>query len=162
MVSALSSSSKAKDLVVFSLQEQQMNDRIISALHDEKKLNIRSFVGTVSKEELRVPVLANSLSDLNEKDITEVKQYLSKGAQVIFLYSETDKKYKEGIRIIEENGIKINNKLDINFQVDADIKWGFSRYWRALLSRRKLILSEPTLLLTYAKEFIKRSLSKLW
>ena len=76
--------------------------------------------------------------------------------------AETDKKYKEGIRIIEENGIKINNKLDINFQVDADIKWGFSRYWRALLSRRKLILSEPTLLLTYAKEFIKRSLSKLW
>jgi hypothetical protein len=158
-VKTLSAYKLSKNLIIFSLQESQINDRIISALNDTEEFSIKFFLGK-SSNNIEIPYSYKNLNELDDEDLRKLKSLISSGSDSCLLYTEKDSNFKSLIEHLEENNIKIKKEFDINFQSNADIQWVFSRAFRALLSRRKLIISEPTLLITYIKEYIIRFLKK--
>lgn len=160
LVNTLSSNNLAKDLVIFSLQGSQINDRIITALNNSSDFNIKVFIGELSIDSSSLPFHFSDVLNLNVNQYDEIKNLLSNGADACLLYAESGSSYTDSINTIKNNGIKLKQKFDINFQSDADIQWEFSRAIKALLNRRKLIQSEPLLLITYAKEYIQRLFKK--
>ena len=160
LVNSISNNRLSNNLVIFSLQGQQMNDRIISALNNHKDFNIMFFVGKISNK-TTIDKFCESIADLSDDDFECLKKFLNNGSDSCFLYVETGTEYDEAKRTLLKRGIPIKQTFDINFQSSGQIKWQFSRAIRALFSRRKLILSEPTLLFTYLKEYIQRTLKKL-
>ena len=157
LVSTLSANGITGQLIILSLQGSQLNDRIISALGNVKNFEIKAFVGTVSKKS----TFAHDINSLTSKQFLELKKLVSDGAQAILRYEEVGIEFANTIKFVKNNGIILTKKFDINFQSGGDVKWNLAKLIRAISSRRKLIQSEPTLLLTYAKELAQRFLRKL-
>ena len=157
LVSTLSSNGITDQLIIFSLQGSQMNDRLISAVANAKSFEIKAFVGTASEKSN----FAHDINSLTSQQFIELKKLVADGAQAILLYAEVGNEFDNTIKFIKDNGITLTQKFDINFQSTGDVKWTLAKIVRAISSRRKLIQSEPSLLLTYAKEFIQRIFRKL-
>ena len=157
LVSTLSSNGITGQLIIFSLQGSQMNDRLISAVANAKSFEIKAFVGTASEKSN----FAHDINSLTSQQFIELKKLVADGAQAILLYAEVGNEFDNTIKFIKDNGITLTQKFDINFQSTGDVKWTLAKIVRAISSRRKLIQSEPSLLLTYAKEFIQRIFRKL-
>ncbi len=155
LVSTLSKNNLSKDLIIFSLQGSQMNDRIISAIDNHKEFNIVFFVGETSNN-LFLNKYCKNIYSLSESDFIDLQNLLKNGSDACFLFAENGSEYKESMQLLSKKNISVKQSFDINFQSTPQIKWVFSRAVRALISRRKLILSEPTLLFTYMKEYILR------
>ena len=108
-----------------------------------------------------IQINSTDINSLTSKQFLELKKLVSDGAQAILLYEEVGIEFANTIKFVKNNGIILTKKFDINFQSGGDVKWNLAKLIRAISSRRKLIQSEPTLLLTYAKELAQRFLRKL-
>ena len=140
-------------LVVFSLQEQQMNDCVISAIASQTGNRLSAFVGDSSQTEpfIHLPKMINATPCA--EILARLKAEISCGAKAVFLGASEDETNTSYLRALSEAGIRIHHSFDINFQSSAQIEWGLARYWRAIKNRKTLIINEPTLVLTYAREF---------
>ena len=67
LVNSISNNRLSNNLVIFSLQGQQMNDRIISALNNHKDFNIMFFVGKISNK-TTIDKFCESIADLSDDD----------------------------------------------------------------------------------------------
>lgn len=148
-------------LVVFSLQEQQMNDCVMTALASSTGHRLSAFVGDSSQTEpfIHVPETINAAPCA--EILARLKAEINSGAKAVFLSAPEEETNKSYLRALSEAGIRIHHSFDINFQSSAQIEWGPARYWRALKNRKTLIINEPTLALTYAREFAARIRRKM-
>lgn len=162
-VRSISSARLSRKLIIFSLQERQMNDCLLLAMGDDAvgESRILAFLGDTS---VSAPyILNNSVETLvpGSSELAAIHSLISDGAHLIFLGSQADNENLAFLQDLRDAGLKIQLKFDINFQTSEKINWGPSRYWQALMNRKELILKEPLLLWTYAKEFANRISKKI-
>lgn len=140
-----------------------MNDCLLLAMGDDAvgESRILAFLGDTS---VSAPyILNNSVETLvpGSSELAAIHSLISDGAHLIFLGSQADNENLAFLQDLRDAGLKIQLKFDINFQTSEKINWGPSRYWQALMNRKELILKEPLLLWTYAKEFANRISKKI-
>jgi len=148
-------------LVVFSLQEQQMNDCVMTALASSTGQRLSAFVGDSSQTESFIHVPETIKATPCAEILARLKAEIRSGAKAVFLSAPEEETNKSYLRALSEAGIRIHHSFDINFQSSAQIEWGLARYWRALKNRKMLIINEPKLALTYAREFVARIRRKM-
>lgn len=141
-----------------------MNDCLLSAMGGggNNEARIVAFLGDTS---VSAPYVINNSGAAplpGSSELAAIHLLISEGAQLVFLSSRTDNENMKFLQSLQNVGLKIQHKFDINFKVSGHINWGPSRYWQALMSRKTLILREPTLLWTYAQEFTNRVRRKIW
>ena len=107
---------------------------------------------------LEAQILAYSFLQREDK----LEKLLAKGAQSLLLGSNLRDSGNPELSAIKDLKLKITHKFDINLQSNGVIEWRFSRYWRALWSRKDLIMIEPMLLVTYFKAFCRKLKKRVW
>ena len=138
-------------VVLFSTLETQMNDCILKAIDHDTKLALHSF--------FCVP--DNNQPHILEKYVCEnINVLKSSDVSVILLKPSSDATKSHIEKILFNNGINLDGVYDINLSKSPKIKWGVIRIFKALYSRRTLIRNEPSLLLTYVKEYVLRRLKR--
>jgi arylsulfatase A-like enzyme len=142
-----------KKIILFSTYERSMNNTIVELLSNNLSANIIFCCGSFSTEIHKFSV--NNFSYIKEKDTLQIKKYIKQGAKVMFLRSGTNiDEERELLTFLKDNKLSVDTVLDMNFSTKSEVKWNIKRVWRALLSRKSQIISEPAVLLTYGKQLI--------
>lgn len=143
------------ELIILSLLEKQMNDCIIETIGQKTSVRVAHFIGRTSRENQEFDGFKDNLDSIIKPKILDIKGAISDGAKAIILGVKDEKLPPEISSLLKKEGILVDKILDINIQSSEGIKWNRERLWKALASRKDLILKEPTVILVYLKSFFK-------